>query len=296
MKGKLFMSFGSELQSNFHRLTQNHLFNEEILFAKLDDAFILMKKKPLFMHHIDIIHGDTSKIQFDLSYDPIFGKPIIRELADMLFILISKKEMRIMYLQNKRQSELKPRLCFNAEYGQFQLLKERPHIEPAFRKGLPTCVFNNKDILCDAILPSVCSYGVFYCSNGEINMFYFPASQLSVSGIKKPTGRRTHVDCKLKFDSKFGFVDAIHGHLESQGEKDLESFGNALIRMTVGTPVSYSMRAQVCDYLSFCSENHNNENSRNLILGCKTVIVIHTDNLAELSNETNERNKRGYEF
>lgn len=32
------MSFGSELQNNFHKLTQSHFFNEEILFAKLDDA------------------------------------------------------------------------------------------------------------------------------------------------------------------------------------------------------------------------------------------------------------------
>lgn len=288
------MSFGSELQSNFHRLTQNHFFNEEVLFAKLDDAFILMKKDPRFMRHIDIIHGDISKIKIDLSYDPVFGKPIIRELADMLFILISKNEMRLLYLQNKRQSELKSNLCFNAEYGQFQLLKERPHIEPAFRKGLPACVFNNKDILCDAILPSVCSYGVFYCSNGGVNMCYFPASQLSVSGIKKPTGKRMHVDCKLEFDSKFGFVDTIHGHLESQGEKNLESFGNALIEMTVGTPVNCSMRSQVFDYLSFYSENHNNPN--NLFLGCKTVIVIHTDNLAECNSKKNDWSKRNYEF
>lgn len=67
------MSFGSELQSNFHRLTQNHFFNEEVLFAKLDDAFILMKKDPRFMRHIDIIHGDISKINIDLSYAPLYS-------------------------------------------------------------------------------------------------------------------------------------------------------------------------------------------------------------------------------
>lgn len=288
------MSFGSELQNNFHKLTQSHFFNEEILFAKLDDAFILMKKDPRFMHHIDIIHGDTSKIQFDLSYDPIFGKPIVRELADMLFILISKNEMRIMYLQNKRQLAQNKDCVFDAEYGQFLLLKERPHIEPAFKKGLPRCVFNNKNILRDAILPSVCSYGVFYKNNG-VNMCYFPASCLTINGLKKPTGKRTHVDCKLEFDSKFGFVDTIHGHLESQGEKNLESFGNALIEMKVGTPVDNSIRSQIFDYLSFYSENHN-VYPRNLILGCKTVIVIYTDDLAECNNKTNDWSKRDYEF
>lgn len=224
------MAFGNDLSKEFNRLTSKHFYSEEVLFAKLQDSFINLGSK----YVIDIIHGRKSFVTFDYNsgYLSSIRPPQEKtcELSDLLFIVWSnkKEEIRLMYMQNKRGITYSK---FIANLIQLSLLKERPLI----KLPLPDCAFGCEDILTNAILNSVCSYGVFYQECGlNIDMAYYPACHVEPA----------HATEKSKFrivnynEIYMGKVEIYHGYCESQGEINLVNFGNKLFEMKIGTPIT----------------------------------------------------------
>lgn len=211
------MSFGKDLQNTFHKLTDGVFYYEDELITKLQDALYILGSTKY--HGVaELIHGDRCKISYQLGthakypsngmINPVDGKveSVIKqvtpfftnvddhvcELADMMFIIFDEEELRLLYLQNKRATNV-PRidgeLAFKADIEQLMLLTFRPEISAQKGKGVPECAFHGS-ILADALLPSIGSYGVFYQENGQIDMQYYPANRIyynQYSTSEKPT-------------------------------------------------------------------------------------------------------------
>lgn len=64
-------------------------------------------------------------------------------------------------------------------------------------------------------------------------MAYYPASNVRPYRASGRTATRMS-----RYISKFGTVSCIKGYDESQGEKNLKRFADALVQMKIGTPVS----------------------------------------------------------
>lgn len=150
-----------------------------------------------------------------------------------------------MYLQNKK-GIYKNR--FEADLMQYYLLHDRL----VLLVPLPECVFGNPNILRNARLKSVASYGVFYENGDSVDMAYYPACNL------KPfskTGRTLKRILRYK-DENFSKIICEGGYNESQGEENLKDFGNSLVKMLIGTPFQYGEKATqyMFDYLIGKSE------------------------------------------
>lgn len=294
--GGEYMSFGRELSDNFQKLTNGIFEDEIVLFTKLQDAFLNLKHYSKYNVAIDIIHGSKSCVEFqhDASYisKPAVGCTFKRELSDLLFVVFSAKkelEIRIMYMQNKRgKSDCK----FVADLAQFHLLRERKEI---ISNPLPECVFGDRKILLDAILPSVGSYGVFYkCRNNitsKVDMAYYPAINLE---LFTPSGslKRT-----VKYPRRrYGIIDNSRGYSESQGESNLENFADALVAMHIGTPILTSVSAHkgVIDFLYNCSSTFrkayplDNINEDNIVTTFEKMPITYIIN-ADMISKLDER-------
>ena len=227
------MSFGKDLSLEFKKLANGGHYGEVELFTKLQDALINLRSSK-YGYEIDLIHGSRSQVQFVNNSTWVTGiapgSTQQCELADMMFIVFSdaKKQIRLMYMQNKNGDTSS--WSFSADLVQLHLLKDRREItSPA----LPACVFNDRRILADALLPSVASYGVFYKHNNDTEMAYYPASNLTPlhsTGIMN--ARVTRFNRPL-----FRNLRTISGYEESQGEEFLWDFGDRLIDMQIGTPI-----------------------------------------------------------
>lgn len=233
------MSFGTDLSKEFSKLTNNVMLDEVCLFTKLQDAFINLKSSGTCQYNIDIIHGNTSFVDFNFNSTWVstipLGQSVTRELADMMFVIYSKRknQIRITYMQNKKgRTDNK----FNADLCQLHLLSQREHITST---KLPDCLFGNPDMLSHAILPSVGSYGVFYKSNQGVEMSYYPASLISPSKLAGKSVTRT-----AEYDtSNYGCTPKIHGYVECQGARQIKDFGDALVNMQIGTPILHGTSA-----------------------------------------------------
>ena len=228
------MSFGTDLSKEFNKLTNNVMLDEVCLFTKLQDAFINLRSiNPTYQYAIDIIHGHKSYVDFQFNSTWVstipFGQSVKCELADMMFVIYSKRlnQIRITYMQNKKgRTDNK----FNADLYQLHLLSQREHITSP---KLPDCLFGDPDMLSHAILPSVGSYGVFYKCNHYVEMSYYPACLISPSSLTGKSKTRT-----AEYDkSNYGSTIKIHTYFECQGTCKIEDFGNALVNMQIGTPI-----------------------------------------------------------
>lgn len=231
------MCFGDLLSAEFQKLTRNCFFKETDLFTKLQDSFINLADTTTCKYKTEIIHGHKSLVDFVniSSFTTSVGKgtAVRRELADMLFIVFSRKQkgqIRLMYLQNKRGLSSRK---FYAELMQLHLLKDRCVLTS---HELPTCTFGNKNILKSALLPSVGAYGIFYQEHkgSPIEMAYYPANNVEVLNKNRRSNTRM-----VRYMSNFGQIDLINSFKESQGEKDLKSFGESLVQMKIGTPIPH---------------------------------------------------------
>jgi len=247
------MTFGELLSKEFNKLTKDGTFCEVELFTKLQDAFINLSIE--YPGTIELIHGDRSLVDFECTatYVPkeFIGTTVTRELSDMMFIVFSKEKnaIRLMYLQNKKGLSATK---FKAELLQLNLLKERLPLIPF---NLPSCVFGDENMLSNAILPSVASYGVFYQNpiNQKTDMAYYPANNLTVN-LPARTGkiRNAYYD-----EALFGKENSINGYKETKGEPNLIKFGNALIDMYIGTPILEQRHLYVLSYLKQHSDIFN---------------------------------------
>ena len=229
------MSFGKDLSIEFEKLTAGVFYPEEDLFCKFQDAFLAIKYHyPKYQYAVDIIHGKKSHVDFVYNGSAIssipHGTTKTKEMADMMFVVLGNRsrEIRLTYLQNKKGSSS---TRFKADLLQLYLLKERPQI---ISSPLPQCAFNDPDILHNAILPSVGSYGVFYEDGTDIEMSYFPAGNISPLRKAGKSVVRTVQTSK----SNFGKIKIVSGFDESQGEETVEDFGDSLTAMKIGTPFS----------------------------------------------------------
>lgn len=259
------MSFGKDLQDTFHELTDGVFYYEDELITKLQDALYILGSTK-YRGVAELIHGERCKISYQLGthakypssgmINPVDGKveSVIKqvtpffsnvddhvcELADMMFIIFDEEELRLLYLQNKRATNV-PRidgeLAFKADIEQLMLLTFRPEISVQKGKDLPECAFDSS-ILANALLPSVGSYGVFYQEKGQINMQYYPANRIYYD--KYSSSKELTVRFNLnKENPKYGFGEKREkdGYTESIGEKTLIEFGNELVNLHIGTPI-----------------------------------------------------------
>lgn len=233
------MSFGTDLSKEFHKLTNNIQLDEVCLFTKFQDAFINLKSSSTYQYAIDIIHGNKSFVDFNFNSTWVstfsFGKNVKRELSDMMFVIYSysKNQIRITYMQNKKgTADTK----FRADLCQLHLLSQRERITS---RKLPDCLFGDKDMLSNAVLPSVGSYGVFYRHNQNVEMSYYPACRIQPYKLSG-----TSVVRMAKYDPhNFGKITTTHGYDEHQGTRQISEFGDALVNMQIGTPIHSGMQA-----------------------------------------------------
>ena len=227
------MSFGTDLAKEFYTLTNNVMMDEVCLFTKLQDAFINLKSMEAYQYAINIIHGNKSFVDFKFNSPWTskisYGEDITRELSDMMFIIYSPKQnqMRITYMQNKKGASADK---FKADLGQLHLLSKREHITS---DELPACLFNNPNILFDALLPSVGSYGIFYNDGHIVEMAYYPAYQIHPC---RSTGASVIRMAKYNIHN-LGKVTNTNGYAENQGTHKISDFGDALVNMQIGTPI-----------------------------------------------------------
>lgn len=233
------MSFGSELSKEFSNLTKGISKGEVMLINKLKEAFLELEKQSKYSGAVDIIHGVKSFVKFNHNADyvdnPSPGNTAMRELSDMLFIVFTTRktpEIRLMYLQNKVG---KSDDQFMADLLQLHLLKERKEI---ISTPLPACAFGNPKILADAVLPSIGSYGIFYKIDdgnaARMEMAYYPAANVVPQNTN---GGKYRTACYDHERSEFETTCIKKGYTENQGERTLEKFANALVRMEIGSPM-----------------------------------------------------------
>lgn len=225
------MPFGSDLRNEFYRLTGRTFSQETVLFTKLQDAFFnLSIYYPQYQNYIDIIHGYKGMVTFKYHGTAITsirtGSTQKRELADMMFLVLSAEndQIRLVYLQNKKG--LSP-VKFKADLLQLYLLKERCEVDAVN----PEVILNDSTIL-KGDFDSVGSYGVFYQKegSGDIEMSYYPASCLT---LKTKTGlsiqRTAYYD-----SSNFGQIHMVGTEYESIGERNILDFATSLVEMKIG--------------------------------------------------------------
>lgn len=222
------MSFGTELKEKFDILTKGSKYIEVELFTKLQDALILLEKK-YGPYGIKLIHGNRSKVTFTVSSNHVHGTKGTtkkRELADMLFIVMSpsKREIRLFFLQNKSYADFMAGFGFKADLMQLDLLKNRSEFEHG---GIKSRILQN------AQLPSIASYGVFYCDEKlNYEMAYMPADVINPIN---PSGLA--LTRAVWSNAAWGLTFNINGHRQLAGCINLEEFADGMINMTIGEPV-----------------------------------------------------------
>lgn len=222
------MSFGTDLKEKFDLLTKGSKYIEVELFTKLQDALLLLEKS-YGPYGVKLIHGDRSKVTFTVSSNHVhgtIGTKKKRELADMLFIVMSptKREIRLFFLQNKSYDDFMLYSAFKADLMQLDLLKNRLEFEHGGRKSR---------ILQKAQLPSIASYGVFYC-DGKLNyeMAYMPAD--AIDPINSPGMAITRT---VRSNAAWGLQFDINGYKQLDGCTTLAEFADGMIDMTIGEPI-----------------------------------------------------------
>lgn len=120
-------------------------------------------------HYVYFAEGNT------LSGNVIWRK---KEISDILIIAYSpvKVMARATFLQAKvargRDGLHSGRFFFHGDSHQYNLLSERPLFD------VPSMRLKDVDVLHNAVLPSIGTYGVFYENNGRVNFAYQPANLL----------------------------------------------------------------------------------------------------------------------
>lgn len=235
------MSFGSKLEQIFCSFTEGKKLNEIELFTKLEDSFVSLKNS-CPEYEISIIHGRRSHVSFEVVGDYVRckkGTVVTRELADMMFIVVSpeKKEIRLLFLQNKVGHDLMYENKFTADLLQLDLLKFRPTFN---QNGISV------DILQKAELSSVGSYGIFYNESGQTykyNMAYSTAEKINpIKRNGEGTKRTVRIVGNWEATS-FG----RNGHIQLDSCCSLKSFADGILDMMIGTPIDSRLElGQIC--------------------------------------------------
>ena len=230
------MSFGDDLYEQFIIETRRigGAVHEVELLRALLRAFNNMAA--LGMADCEEIHGRRHQVRFseitgnDFYYITDRGNEVSCELADLLFVTVDPHEMRICCMQNKYEKNrigLPITNSFEADMRQLYLLKNRP----VFHRN-----HSSFSILQDAKCHSVGSYGVFYEDGVGYNMNYFSADVLNER--TNASGRRRKA-IMLNVIAK-EVVRGVYPEtaVECQYSENIIDFGDNLLGMMIGTPLS----------------------------------------------------------
>lgn len=228
------MSFGDDLeirfQSEVSRLGSAKI-GEVLLFTALANAF-----RSFYYNGIKctVIHGRKSFVDFvEKPSQPFYivkdrGNKVTCENADLMFVVVKGKALKLCFLQNKYQRSGYSTVThsFQATMRQFYLLEKRPEFE---NKGY------KYSILLNATHESIGSYGVFYKNSSCFDMNYCSAHALaplpSYKGGKSAT---------LKMNTTIYKNSNINGDIQCNFTSGIKEFGDELAKWTIGNPIKIS--------------------------------------------------------
>lgn len=185
-----------------------------------------------------------------------------RELSDLWIITYSpsRQQAKMTFLQAKLKKNLRAvriPFSFRGDYFQFDLLSTRPLITDLSKFGFP------QDILSNAVLESVGTYGIFFYDNTRnIDFAFSTATELRPTArpVICTTGERT-----LYFPNiNHGHAQFLYSHseIELRCSLDADYFELCLLNLFVGTPILNDIN--LISYLrSFLSTTNSNNTTVN---------------------------------
>jgi len=182
-------------------------------------------------------HGKNSQVTFP-AY-PVFTRPSPRcELSDLLFLTYSSREMRVSFLQVKSKVKQCPFPVFLANAEQYVVLSQKPIINWSGKEKW------NIDVLSNAILSSVGSFGTFIGENGgSVEFCYSSADCLIPFGKKKQKSSGVYISHEFDLTHPILYGRSIQNGRNNFYERTfcfgLEDFGAALYSLEIGTPISF---------------------------------------------------------
>jgi hypothetical protein len=223
------IAFANNFNAGF-RLSTNGLPHNEIpLFRAMHSSLVGLNGK----FQIEEYHGTSHQVMFtgNGSYARMHARC---ELSDLMIVTYSpiSHHVRLTYLQAKSERATLHSVCrrpFSANLEQWFLLSTRPSIVGAGAFNPP------RDLLSNALLPSVGSFAFFYKDGaGDFQIYYATASQMSPPAI---------------YSQKYGKLQAVGpcmvvnnaGHLECLAACGNTSFAKSLYRLEIGTPIHSSI-------------------------------------------------------
>lgn len=179
-------------------------------------------------------HGSRSQVRFTptKAWRPGAGRC---ELADLMIVTFQqrpKQWIRLTFLQAKSERSIVTELCagqshaFWANYEQWDLLSNRPRIAcAASMQSLPS------NILSDALLSSVGSFGFFYLNDQGDYQIHYAAGDCLTPALSSPRRNGRMIP------SKKMPMRTNRGYCESAAECCSVGFAHALEKGLIGTPL-----------------------------------------------------------
>ncbi|MCH4900584.1 hypothetical protein [Pseudomonas sp. B707] len=223
---------GKALKNAFHKKSAGKK-GEIQLFQAFIDAFNSLGANALAKEY----HGNKYQVIFDEMRGA--GRPTPRcELCDVMIIQYPNghaNAARVTFNQakvTKNDLGCSPSKAavvpdsFGANLEQWDLLSNRPTVRNA-----TTTFYPPSNLLSDAILPSVGTFGVFYPLGSSFDFAYYVACGL------RPLSNNPGRTGTLQWLAPMNFISRRAGYDEITGTCCLEAFGDALEHGLVGTPV-----------------------------------------------------------
>lgn len=234
--------YGVALAENFAQKSKTARLDEVDLFRALREA--MLATTPHFL--VEEYHGAVSRVLFP-ACPPWTNEPARCELSDLCIIWFRKRprpEARITFLQAKlSKSAHSPCIAdgsinesFIGDSTQWYLLNKRPEIVGCFHTFRPPT-----NLLKDALLPSVATYGVFHKVPGRGYSFFYASADIIAAATPSKPG-----DVRLSVPS-IAPQAQIGGLTEQKSACCPVIFGEALFSGRIGTPFDYNSVASSND-------------------------------------------------
>lgn len=223
-------AFGNALQAQFNALYGPIAFPDEVnKFTALTDAVTAVGAMG---YDVEVYHGATSQVNFPPN--PPFTRPAPQcELCDLAFVAFAGNEIRLSFMQVKDKKDGRPPFpLYMANTEQFDVLERRPPITA----WLGAAVWPD-DILNNAILASIGSFGVFHGSIAAANVdfHYSPADMLWVSA--GPAAGGMYITSTLSLTAGSPPYRTNLGYEEVTQCTGIADFGRHYFLLEVGTPI-----------------------------------------------------------
>lgn len=225
----------SQIVNEFRR-NANFSSGEVSLFQELARS-IVKYKNGIF---VDETHGNTCKVE----YSSIRGVKERCEISDLLIVAVNKQrdETRATFWQAKREekpqwiknsgSQLLGEGCFDfkCQFNQWELLNYRHDIAGLGHFSPP------QRLLSSFLSPSITSYGVFYESNGLVDLNYSVAELVASSSLPKVNGKTTKASPRMSINGKM--AKYLFGSRERVVCNEINDFISALLAGSIGAEIN----------------------------------------------------------